>query len=133
MRTYLVAALLRAAACSPTPNVPAPGVGQANSAFVYPAGNWEPIGSPESAGWSSARLAELRQKLSTLSTTGMMAVVGGRVLFEYGDVQRVSYLASVRKSVLSMLYGIYQARGMVQLAASLEEPGIDDVGGLCSQ
>jgi len=30
----------------------------------------------------------------------MMAVVGGRVVYEYGDVTLVSYLASVRKSVL---------------------------------
>ncbi len=36
----------------------------------------------------------------------MMAVVGGRMLFEYGDVDTLSYLASVRESVLSMLYGI---------------------------
>ena len=36
-----------------------------------------------------------------------MAVVGGRVLMEHGDVRAVSYLASVRKSILAMLYGNY--------------------------
>lgn len=59
-----------------------------------------------------------------------MAVVGGRVLFEYGDVETVSYLASVRKSILSMLYGIYVERGVIDLGRTLAELGIDDVGGL---
>ena len=59
-----------------------------------------------------------------------MAVVGGRVLMEYGDVRAVSYLASVRKSILSMLYGNYVARGQVRLDKTLADLGIDDRGGL---
>jgi hypothetical protein len=39
----------------------------------------------------------------------MMVVVGGCDLFEYGDTSRVSYLASIRKSVLAILYGNYVA------------------------
>lgn len=100
------------------------------SAAVFPATSWASISSPESVGWSSEGLEQVRQKLSTLSTTGFMAVVGGRVLLQYGDVERVSYLASVRKSVLSMLYGIYQERGEIDLDKTLEELGIDDIGGL---
>lgn len=38
-----------------------------------------------------------------MSTTGLVAVVGGRQLMEYGDVRGNGYLASVRKSVLSMI------------------------------
>ena len=97
---------------------------------VYPAAGWEKIARPESAGWSSAGLEQVRRKLTTMKTTGMMAVVGGRVLFEYGDLQRVSYLASVRKSVLSMLVGIYQERGMLDVNKTLEQLGMDDVQGL---
>jgi CubicO group peptidase (beta-lactamase class C family) len=59
-----------------------------------------------------------------------MAVAGGRVLVSYGDVQTLSYLASVRKSVLSMLYGNYVANGTVRLDKTLAELGMDDVGGL---
>jgi CubicO group peptidase (beta-lactamase class C family) len=100
---------------------------------VYPDPGWQSIARPEDAGWSSAGLEQVRAKLSSLSTTGMMAVVGGRVLFQYGDVERVSYLASVRKSVLSMLYGIYQERGKVNLDLTLEQLGIDDIGGLTKE
>ncbi len=62
-----------------------------------------------------------------------MAVVGGRVLMDYGDLQVISYLASVRKSVLSMLYGIYVERGAIDLDRTLEQLGIDDLGGLTAE
>jgi CubicO group peptidase (beta-lactamase class C family) len=59
-----------------------------------------------------------------------VAVTNGRVLVEYGDVTTVSYIASVRKSVLSMLYGIYVERGVIDLEKTLLQLGIDDIGGL---
>jgi CubicO group peptidase (beta-lactamase class C family) len=99
------------------------------SAPVYPDTAWQRV-APEAAGWSGARLDSVRQVLSTMPTTGMMALVGGRVFFEYGDLQRISYLASVRKSILSMLYGIYVERGKIDLDRTLAELGIDDVQGL---
>jgi CubicO group peptidase (beta-lactamase class C family) len=95
------------------------------AAPTYPAADWERA-DPASVGWSAERLAAVTEKLGTLSTTAMMAVVGGRVIYEYGEVDRVSYLASVRKSVLSMLYGIYRDRGSVDLNLTLEQLGIDD-------
>src|SRR5688500_8062166 len=106
-RSPALCALMVLAACSSS----APASRPSNNTVVYPDPEWVNITRPEDAGWSTAGLEKVRAKLSTMSTTGMMAVVGGRVLFQYGDLQRVSYLASVRKSVLSMLYGIYQERG----------------------
>ncbi|GIW53254.1 MAG: amide hydrolase [Gemmatimonadales bacterium] len=97
---------------------------------VFPAEEWERIDRPECAGWSSAGLEKVRARLSGMATTGFMAVAGGRVLMEYGDLRAISYLASVRKSVLSMLYGIYVDRGVIDLDKTLEELGIDDHGGL---
>jgi CubicO group peptidase (beta-lactamase class C family) len=129
MRRVLAATLLVLTACSGTASTGRPPV----STFIYPDPEWQTIARPEDAGWSSAGLQAVRNKLSTMSTTGMMAVVGGRVVFQYGDVQRVSYLASVRKSVLSMLYGIYQERGKVNLDLTLEQLGIDDIGGLTKE
>ena len=49
---------------------------------------------------------------------------------EYGDVKAVSYLASVRKSVLAMLFGNYVASGRIRLDKTLEQLKIDDHGGL---
>ena len=59
-----------------------------------------------------------------------MAVVGGRVLMSYGDLDTLTYLASVRKSILSMLYGNYVASGKVRLDRTLADIGIDDLQGL---
>ena len=60
----------------------------------------------------------------------MVAIVGGRQLFEYGDVKRLSYLASVRKSILAMLYGKYVENGTIPLGKTLRDLEMTDVGGL---
>ena len=103
---------------------------QSRASLVFPGREWERLPAPESAGYSSAALAAARAELATMATTGLVAVVGGRILFEYGDIDTVSYLASVRKSVLSMLYGIHIERGAIDLDLTLEQLGIDDVQGL---
>src|SRR4051812_33735493 len=59
------------------------------------------------AGYTPAGFEAAEAKLVTLPTTALMVVTGGRVVYRYGDIAQVSYLASARKSVLSMLYGKY--------------------------
>jgi CubicO group peptidase (beta-lactamase class C family) len=83
-------------------------------------------GAPRCEAWSADGLAAVGERLAGLDTTAMMATAGGRVLLEYGDTARVSYVASVRKSVLSILFGIHEAEGSVHLGATLAELGIDD-------
>jgi CubicO group peptidase (beta-lactamase class C family) len=97
---------------------------------VFPVKEWERIEKPESAGYSSARLQALRGWLQSLDTTAMMVSVGGRSLFEYGDLTHQSYLASVRKSILAILYGKYVENGKIQLDKTLRELEFTDVGGL---
>jgi CubicO group peptidase (beta-lactamase class C family) len=63
-------------------------------------------------------------------TTSFLVVRHGRIAFSYGDISQSSYLASARKSILSMLYGRAVAAGLIKLDATLEDLGIDDVGGL---
>jgi len=121
--------LLAPAGCAPITSAPVP-VPPAAGPTVYPATEWEHVASPETAGWSSAGLDSVRAALAALPSTGFIAVVGGRVLMEYGDLDSLSYLASVRKSVLSMLFGNYVASGAIRLERTLAEIGIDDIGGL---
>jgi CubicO group peptidase (beta-lactamase class C family) len=52
------------------------------------------------------------------------------VVFAYGNVAEPCYLASARKSVLSMLYGPYVANGKIRLDVTLKDLGMSDVGGL---
>jgi hypothetical protein len=71
--------------------------------YVVPGLNWEHV-TPESVGYSSARLEVLHAWLKTLPTTSMMAVYKGKVIFEYGDTTLATNVASVHKSVLDILY-----------------------------
>src|SRR6516164_184482 len=87
----------------------------AQTSQVIPGRDWETVASPESIGFSSARLTAVRAWLQSVDTTGMMVVVGGRALFSYGDLTHLSYLASGRKSILSLLYGKYVANGTIDL------------------
>src|SRR5215510_14837559 len=100
---------------------------------VFPGKEWERIEKPESVGYSSARLQALRGWLQSLDTTAMIVSVGGRSLLEYGDLTHQSYLASVRKSVLAILYGKYVENGKIRLDKTLRELEFTDVGGLSSR
>ncbi len=126
-------ALALLAGCAPASPAPSASPAAAPTAHVYPGAEWERVAGPEAAGWSSAGLDSVHARLSRLGTTGFMAVAGGRVLMEHGDVDTLTYLASVRKSVLSMLYGSYVANGTVKLDRTLAEMGIDDIGRLTPQ
>ena len=87
----------------------------ADSVPIYPGAEWEKIAKPESIKYSTQRLEALRAWLKASRSTAMTVVVGGRVLFEYGDVKLVSKVASVRKSILAMLYGRYVDDGTIDL------------------
>lgn len=94
---------------------------------VYPDERWTYWAEPEQGGFSSEGLQGVEEQLEELPSDAMMVVSGGRVAYAYGDVRQVSYLASVRKSILAMLYGPYVEDGTVDLDRTLEEIGIDDV------
>jgi CubicO group peptidase (beta-lactamase class C family) len=118
MRTLLVLFLLTATSLAQTP---AP---EADVTRV-PGAEWERA-KPESMGYSSARLEALRSWLKTQQTAAMMVVVHGKVIFEYGDLSLTSKVASVRKSVLGMLYGNYVFNGKIDLDKTVKELGLDD-------
>ena len=105
----------------------------APTAGVFPGAAWERIASPESAGFSHVKLEAAAARAKTIPTTSFVAVVDGRILQDYGDAAHLSYIASVRKSVLAMLYGNYVANGKIRLDKTLKELKISDVGGLSDQ
>ncbi len=94
---------------------------------VYPGREWQKLKSPAEAGFSVAKLEALRGWLKTQNTTGLMVVVGGYLLFDYGDLAHVTKTASVRKSILGMLMGNYVADGKINLHKSVMELGLEDM------
>ncbi len=83
--------------------------------------------SPEAAGYSSQRLEELRTFLQQSGSDSLLLVHDGKVFFEYGDIHKKLLLHSMRKPLINALYGIYEARGKVDLDATLADLGIDDI------
>ena len=120
----LILAVAAGFACSPAPVV------EGTAEPVYPGAAWERIADPAPLGYSPAALDSIHPYVDGINTSAVMAVVGGRVLFEHGPVDSLSYLASVRKSILAMLYGNYVADGTIDLERTLEDLGMDDVQGL---
>jgi len=129
-----LAAAFALAPCAPSSPTPVAAVRAGSTlAPTFPGADWERIAEPEHAGYSRSGLDSALAYLATLKTTGAVVAVGGRLLVEYGNTKELSYLASVRKSILAMLYGKPVAEGRIRLDKTLGELGIDDLGGLSEQ
>jgi CubicO group peptidase (beta-lactamase class C family) len=96
----------------------------AADASAFPGASWD---AAAAGGWSVPRLEVLRAFLKTTATTALMVLDDGRVVFDYGDLARVSKVASVRKSVLALLYGKGVETGQIDLARTVKQLGLDDV------
>jgi CubicO group peptidase (beta-lactamase class C family) len=106
---------------------------QAAPGMAFPGATWEGVAPAELAGhgWSADGLKKTRDYIRNESnTTGLVVVDRGRVVFTYGDIEELSYVASVRKSILAMLYGSWVENGTIKLDRTLADLGMDDIGGL---
>ena len=93
-----------------------------------------PVAEPESVGFQKDKLEKVAEYAKeNTGTTGLVVVVNGKIIYTYGDIKQVSYTASCRKSVLSMLYGKYVVNGTIKLDETIGQLGIDDVQGLLPQ
>jgi hypothetical protein len=109
----------------PTPLLPPEGLSDENG-WTWPGNEWQHV-SPESEGFSSPRLDALRSFLKTHQTDAMMVLSRGHVVFEYGDAKLVSKVASVRKSVLSLLCAVEMQKGVkIDLDQTVEQLGLED-------
>ncbi len=91
---------------------------------------WKSVTDISAAGWSAENLAKMEEKLYPMATTSMAIVHKGEIVYRYGNISDVNYLASARKSVLSMLFGKYVAEGKIDLDMTIGEIGIEEDGGL---
>jgi CubicO group peptidase (beta-lactamase class C family) len=99
-----------------------------NSRDAFPGASWQRITTPEKAGWSKDRLAAARQFAETdsIHTSAVMIIQGGEVVDQWGDFDKKIDAYSVRKSLISALYGIYSSEGLIDISETLEQLGIDD-------
>ncbi len=100
--------------------------GASTPAQVFPGERWERVADVQAAGWSQSALAAAQDYSKTISTAAVMIVSGGRVVDEWGNVETRYNIHSIRKSLLSALYGIHVRAGDVDLAKTMAELGVDD-------
>ncbi len=101
------------------------------NAYSYPGAQWETVADPAAQQWDVDQLHSLKQFIiDSAHTTGMMIVHHRKVVFTYGDVAELSYIASCRKSILAMLYGPFVQSGQVNLDKTLQQLSMNDLGGL---
>lgn len=96
-----------------------------------PAGEEWPEGDPKEYGLDAGECKTLENFLiDSTHATGVLILGSGKEIFSFGALDRLSYIASCRKSVLAMMYGKYVENGTIDLSKTLEELGVDDIGGL---
>jgi CubicO group peptidase (beta-lactamase class C family) len=101
--------------------VPLPAAAQAG-----PAGPWRQYASAATAGFSAERLDAARRYADSVRSGAVMVILRGNVLAAWGDVSRPLELHSVRKSIVSALFGMAVADRRVDTSTTLGEIGIDD-------
>lgn len=82
---------------------------------------------PEEVGYSSVKLNDAKEFAGKNDYAAMMALYDGKVFFSWGDITKNYKCHSIRKPFLSSLFGIHVQLGNINLGATLEELGIDDI------
>ena len=93
-------------------------------------GPWRQYAAPAEAGFDADALAAVCDYADRVQSSALMAVYRGHVLVACGDIDRELELHSVRKSLVSALYGTAVARGEIDTGATLSELEVGEDGGL---
>jgi CubicO group peptidase (beta-lactamase class C family) len=91
-----------------------------------PASGWLQYAAPESAGFSAERLDVARRYADSLRSGAVMVVQRGVVVAAWGDVARKLEVHSVRKNIVSALYGIAVDADEIDIDRTLGDLGITD-------
>ncbi|GAB3642437.1 serine hydrolase domain-containing protein [Spirosoma arcticum] len=92
---------------------------------AFPGNEWVKIADPAKQGWSAGKLNEARTYAEAIKSDAVMIIDDGRLIAAWGETSRKYYVASVRKSYLSVLYGFAVGQS-VSLSATLGEYSITD-------
>lgn len=91
-----------------------------------PGKQWMKYSSPEEAGFSSQKLAAARAFYDSTQAAGLFVVYKGAVVADWGETARRFHCHSVRKSLMSGMYGVYIDNGTIDTSLTLEQLGIDE-------
>src|SRR5271169_6563822 len=93
---------------------------------IWPSTTWTQAEDPAALGWSPEKLAQAKEYTQAYAPTAVMIVQDGRIIASWGDISHKVNVRSIRKSLISALYGIGVAEGRIRLDQTIGELGIDD-------
>jgi CubicO group peptidase (beta-lactamase class C family) len=91
-----------------------------------PGKKWNKYQNPKDAGFSIEKLAQIKTIYDSTNAKALMVISHGNVVVSWGDVDRRYKCHSMRKSLLSALYGIYVKKGIININESIGELEIND-------
>lgn len=103
------------------------GLRACDAAGEFPRDEWEKASREQMQRWSVPALDKAEAYWKTLGSTAVMVVEDGTVIRAWGNVEQPIQCYSVRKSFLSVLFGIYRQKGQINLNATMAQLKIDDV------
>ena len=92
----------------------------------FPGEKWEIVLNPSESGYSSSKLEAAKKYSESIDTAAVVIVVNGKTLYEWGKVDKKYKTHSLRKSVLSAMYGNYVNNGIIDLDVTMADVGIND-------
>ena len=81
---------------------------------------------PPATGWSAELLGDAFDFAQDLRSSSVIVVHNGQLVAEWGDTDKRISAHSVRKSIVSALYGIAVEKGLIDTQSTLEELEVDD-------
>jgi len=91
-----------------------------------PKENWKKYKHIEQSGFSIEKLAIAKAYYDSLSSSAFLIIQNGKVVANWGDINRRFILHSTRKGILNSLYGVYSENGTIDLNKTIGEIGITD-------
>ena len=91
----------------------------------YPGRTWATAKTDES-GWSHEGLQAADEVARELGTDAYLVIHKGKIVHEFGECDHASNVHSVRKSILSVLFGIHSGKSPLPLDQTLADLRIDD-------
>ncbi len=104
---------------------------QDRSDKTFPQESWSYYDSPEQAGFIPNRLERVEKFYHKRDFAGLLIIKNGAVAVDWGDNRRRFLVHSIRKSMLSALYGVHSAD--IDLQTDLKALDVDDDGELTDQ
>lgn len=91
-----------------------------------PKEHWMKYATPEEAGFSTKMLKSVDSLYIKNDATALIVIYNGNVLISKGDIARKYDCHSIRKTLISGLFGVYVDKGIVNIHKTLNQLGIDE-------